>query len=259
MKLGANWSGQRELPVLQEVLSNVEVDFVELLIDNFLLTDPCSILKILDGRDCAFHIMNSQFLHKDTQALKVMAKLLQKLSKTLNPIYVSDHLGVFYFHGQALPQMLEVDYVHQKECIFQQTDIWQSILDCKLLLENYPSVTPQGQLQTEFYRDLIDQVECGLLFDISNAVVAERNVGEAKDSWLPLLANTQNYHIAGYEECTDGGFLVDTHNQCIDSVSLDFLAKISRTQNIKSISVERDGNFISNEWCIDISRTRAHL
>jgi len=259
MRLGVNWSGQRELPVLREVLSGSDVDFVELLVDNFLHTDLGSIQRVLEGRDCAFHIMNSQFLHKDIQALKVIAKLLARLSNTLKPIYISDHLGLFYLHGQALPQMLEVDYLEHKDLIFNQVDIWQSMLGCKLLLENYPSTIPQKRSQVGFYKALMNRVGCGLLFDVSNAVIAEKNVGEAKENWFSILGAVHNYHIAGFEECVNSSFLVDTHDRCIDPVTLDFLAKISNINEVETISVERDGNFIATEWSADIHRTRCQI
>ena len=76
MKIGVNWSGQRELPVLKDLLFRNDIDFIEILIDNFLHTDTDSINRIIDGRDCSFHIMNSQFLHKTISDLKNISNLI---------------------------------------------------------------------------------------------------------------------------------------------------------------------------------------
>ena len=52
MKVGINWSGQRELTCIKELFDNRDIEFVELLIDNFLTTDVKSIKDILNGRPC---------------------------------------------------------------------------------------------------------------------------------------------------------------------------------------------------------------
>ncbi len=259
MKIGVNWSGQRELPVLKDLLFRNDIDFIEILIDNFLHTDTDSINRIIDGRDCSFHIMNSQFLHKTISDLKNISNLILKLRKELNPIYISDHLGIFYSHNQAFPQMLEVDYDTQDDVIFNRVEEWQNILDVKILMENYPSICHQKNSQSIFYEKMMTKTNCGLLFDISNAIIAEKNVGEPKENWLPVLSKTINFHIGGFEKCSVGNFLLDTHNQCIDSNSLNFLKTIINTKNISTISVERDDNFNFADWSLDVNNVRGIL
>ncbi|OTA21663.1 hypothetical protein Xbed_00413 [Xenorhabdus beddingii] len=252
MKIGVNWSGQRELPVLIEILEKNHVDFIEIMIDNFLNTNPDSILKILNGRRCAFHIMNSQFLHRSEIHLYEIAKLVRKLAKVLNPIYVSDHIGLFFIENQATSQMLEVNYERHFNWVSNKITLWQSMLDTSLFLENYPSVILQENYQSSFYHRLINETNCQLLFDISNAVVAEKNGNELKENWFPLLSNTRHYHIAGFEPCTIGNFFRDTHNTCIDLESEKFLEQIIQSNNIETISVERDDNFNISDWSQDI-------
>ncbi|MDC9580269.1 DUF692 family protein [Xenorhabdus sp. PR6a] len=104
--------------------------------------------------------------------------------------------------------------------------LWQSMLGVSLLLENYPSVIPQERSQSSFYHRLINKTDCQLLFDISNAVVAEKNGNELKENWFSLFSNTQHYHIAGFEPCTIGNLFRDTHNTCINLESKKFLEKI---------------------------------
>ncbi|WP_047684998.1 MULTISPECIES: DUF692 family multinuclear iron-containing protein [Xenorhabdus] len=252
MKIGINWSGQRELPVFIEVLKKNHIDFVEIVIDNFLNTDSNSILKILDGRNCAFHIMNSQFLHRPETQLLEITKLIKKLEKDLHPLYISDHIGIFFIENQATPQMLEINYEYHFDWIRSKVYLWQSLLETSLLLENYPSVIPQEHAQSSFYHRLVKETNCQLLFDISNAVVAEKNKCELKESWLPLLSNTRHYHIAGFEPCSIGDFFRDTHASCIDLETKKFLENIIQSNNIETISVERDDNFNILDWSKDI-------
>ncbi|MDC9589661.1 DUF692 family protein [Xenorhabdus sp. XENO-10] len=228
------------------------MNFIEILVDNFLNTDPDSILRILNGRACAFHIMNSQFLHRSEIHLNMVERLINKLAKALNPLYFSDHIGIFFIEDKATPQMLEINYERDFDWVSERITLWQSMLGASLLIENYPSVLYQTYSQSVFYQQLMNKTGCQLLFDISNAVVAEKNGNELKENWLPLLSNSQHYHIAGFEPCTTESFFIDTHSTCINSESEIFLEKIIQSNNIETISVERDDNFNVSDWSQDI-------
>lgn len=256
MNVGINWSGQRELPCINQLFLTRDIDFVELLIDNFLTTDVDSIKAFLAGRPCAFHIMNSQFLHKDERELLAMAKIINKLIHSLRPIYISDHIGKFYHRGQALPQMLEVDYGLQTHSTIKKVKAWSSLLDGKLLLENYPSIFPQDMSQIDFFKRILEETDCGLLFDISNAFIAEVNIKQSRTSWFDLIKHCQHFHIAGFENAPDNQFLVDTHSQCIEEPVLSFLQEVNNAASIATISVERDENFDVSDWALDIDNVR---
>ncbi|EGR4435065.1 DUF692 family multinuclear iron-containing protein [Vibrio cholerae] len=259
MKLGVNWSGQREIPVLKEVLSLRNVDFLELLIDNFLTTDIDSIKHFLNGRDCAFHIMNSQFLHRDKVELKEMSIRINKLIDELNPIYISDHIGRFYYKNTALPQMLEIDYSEDLDLVTKKLEDWSKMLDKKLLLENYPSILAQRRTQADFFDEILSKTNCGILFDISNAVISEINTGQKKEDWHGILYDCSNFHIAGFEYGPKNQFLVDTHSQCIDESALNYFNDIIDHCSPSTLSIERDDNFNKNEWITDIDNIRKIL
>ncbi|EPP22583.1 DUF692 family multinuclear iron-containing protein [Vibrio fluvialis] len=256
MKVGINWSGQRELTCIKELFENRDIEFVELLIDNFLTTDVNSIKEILKGRPCAFHIMNSQFLHRDELELKNMAQIINTLIADLKPIYISDHIGKCYHNEQALPQMLEVNYVKDTEWVLEKLTYWSSLLHGQLLLENYPSIIPQSTTQVSFFKEILSKTQCGLLFDLSNAFIAEKNTGQKKEAWHELTKECQHFHIAGFEDGPEGEFLVDTHNQCINELVLDYLVQFAREHDIQTISVERDDNFNAREWMRDVDNVR---
>ncbi|MBI6549733.1 DUF692 family multinuclear iron-containing protein [Xenorhabdus lircayensis] len=196
--------------------------------------------------------MNSQFLHRSEDNLREIAWLINRLDKALKPIYISDHIGLFFIENLSTPQMLEINYEEDFDMVNQKIEIWQSILNTSIFLENYPSVIPQVNTQSEFYYHLIKKTSCNLLFDISNAVVADKNKGESKENWLKSLPYTQHYHIAGFEPCTKGDFFIGTHNTCIDLETTKFLEKITNYYNIETISIERDDNLSVSDWSKDI-------
>ncbi|MDO4426585.1 MAG: DUF692 family protein [Moraxella sp.] len=258
-KIGVNWTGIRDLESLEFMTSNGHIDFIEILIDNFLNCEPKSILDTIKDIPCAFHIMNSRFIDNDISNLSSMAKSINFLKKELNPIYVSDHLGKFYYKEFTLPQMLEVDYQNDSKKIFEKLSIWQDLLECEIFLENYPSIFRQPVGQAEFFEHLINATNCGLLFDISNAIISESNTGYAISSWDKIAKSTSHFHIAGYAPCgIENEFLVDTHDCEISDVGLKWTEHFLRTttSNKITISVERDGNFNNSEWLSDIQRVR---
>ncbi|WP_372587854.1 multinuclear nonheme iron-dependent oxidase [Vibrio fluvialis] len=62
--------------------------------------------------------------------------------------------------------------------------------------------------------------------------------------------------MAGFEDGPEGEFLVDTHNQCINELVLDYLVQFAREHDIQTISVERDDNFNAREWMRDVDNVR---
>lgn len=258
MKIGVNWSGQRELPVLKKILSSSKIDFVEILIDNFLCVDPASISSFLDGIPVNFHIMNSRFINKDREELIAISDAVNRLADHLQPEYISDHIGIFYYGGLPLPQMAEISYSKDLDLILDKIMIWQELLGVKILIENYPSAFGQGLSQAEFYQKLIIESGCKLLFDISNAVVANINTGYEISNWEALLKDCSHFHIAGYEfSTTKPSLAIDAHAGFISESSKYHAKKILNISHYtKSISVERDDNFVFQDWMADIESIR---
>ena len=255
--VGINWTGVRDLKIVESMISKGCVDFVEILIDNFLSCDVHTILDVLKDKPCAFHIMNSRFLDSDTKILKSMSKSIKRLAQDLNPIYISDHLGKFYYQGFCLPQMLEIDYASDKNKVIEKLYIWQNLLDSQVLLENYPSVFSQKIDQADFFSEIIDITDCGLLFDISNAIVAKSNTGYDVSNWLDLVCKTKNFHIAGYAPCgISHEFLVDTHDCAVTDDGLKWANYLLSKRDNMPISVERDANFDEMEWISDVLKIR---
>lgn len=258
-KVGINWTGVRDLKTLESMVSQNHIDFIEILIDNFLNCEVSSILDVIQDTPCAFHIMNSRFLDNDINNLISMSKSISSLRKELNPIYISDHLGKFYYQKFTLPQMLEVDYLLDSGKILDRLNIWQELLDCKLFLENYPSIFSQTIGQADFFQELINKTNCGLLFDISNAIVSESNTGYAISNWDSLAKNTNHFHIAGYAPCgIEDVFLVDTHDCQISDMGFKYTEYFlkNRREDTITISVERDSNFNDIDWISDIKNVR---
>ncbi|TGW14583.1 DUF692 family protein [bacterium NHP-B] len=258
MRVGVNWTSPHNADLIKRLVDTGEVDFCELLIDNFLIYEPEVLLEALPTKACAFHIMNSHFLHRELGELKDYAKRIRVFAKVLNPIYVSDHVGVFAHNGKQLPFMMEVVYDNFSSVFSQKVKQWAELLECTVFYENFPSYEIQRPTQVEFFRRIQgDLSPClNILFDVSNAILAEKNGCEALLLWHDIAEKTPHLHLGSYRKAGKTSYYLDSHDRAVPQEGLIFLQTIDLSQ--KTIVVERDYNLNFEAWSQDIGRVR-HL
>jgi uncharacterized protein (UPF0276 family) len=258
MHVGVNLTSPISSEVPLALLRGGHANFCELLIDNFLHLAPETVREAVGDVPLGFHIMNSRFLEQEPDILTPMATRLRYLIEELEPLYVSDHLGHFSHQGRRLPMVLELDYEAEYAATAERVKRWQDLLGQRLYVENFPSLFPAGRGQAAFYARLLAETGAGLLFDLSNAVVAERNGGLAASAWLPLAAATTHFHVAGYTyENASPPVTLDTHDTNVSEESLAFVALAGRTA--ATVTVERDANITEASWLEDLQAVRRVL
>lgn len=260
MKIGANWTSPRHLPVLRALLARGGVSFCEVMVDNFLHLDPESLRSAFPGTPLAFHIMNSQFVRRDLPDLKALAARVKPFIHELHPAYVSDHLALFTHEGRRLPFPQEIDYVRDRATVLDRVKSWQDLLGTPVLFENYPSILDGGRAQPEFLAELVEKTGAGLLLDLSNAVVAERNCGLPLEAWTPLIKRAERFHAAGYRAADTVPPIVQDSHDC--ELSAETLAFMRRCRPLLagrecSLVVERDADIELESWSKDIAAARA--
>lgn len=256
MQLGVNFTAPHCFPVTSQLLETGAASFCELLIDNFLHLDPEVIAQGLCGRPAAFHIMNARFLERMPES---MGARLREFIQALKPLYVSDHLARYTHDGRMLPVLLELDYARVGDEVARAVTEWQDQLGTRLLLENYPSILPGGEQQPAFYERLVKMTGCGVLFDVSNAIVAEQNGGAPADAWLDLASQMNHFHIAGFSYLgTVPEITVDSHDTAIAPKSLEFLRRLTlaRGSTNMTIVIERDANIDEESIRRDLEAVR---
>lgn len=262
MQLGVNWTDHKGLPVVASLVKNGQAQVFEILIDNFLHFSIEQFQEVVGNTPVAFHIMSSQFLEAPRDELRSMAKRLRELIKELRPLYVSDHLAKFSHRSRQLPRILEWDYSPSglNQAVSRLND-WQEALGCQVLVENFPSVFETGRDQPEFMTRLLEKTGAGILFDISNAVVAEKNCALKIESWESLFEKKTalHFHAGGYRT-TDSApqIFLDTHDE---ELSSETLAQISKYflphKSGATLVVERDFNIEYGSWQRDLAKVRA--
>lgn len=246
MKIGFNITDPESYRVARLLAAQGAIDFAEILIDNFTHLNPSLMAEQLHGLDISFHIMKSEFIHKDAAELQDYAEIVKEFSSALKPLYISDHLARFNIHTKVLPITAEINYDTEYSQVSRSVQQWQEMLQTKVLLENFPSRTGGvSSAQTAFFEKLISDTGCGLLFDLSNAVVAELNGGASLNQWLNLKHSCQHFHVAGYRtmgQTISEQWIIDSHDTGISHETAAFTKDFFQDFSGKSIVIERDAN-----------------
>ena len=261
MQCGVNLTSPRVVPYIQEFLEDRSADFCEILIDNFLHLEPSQVRDVIGDVAVGFHIMWSRFMERDEEELLHVANHIREWIGYMEPVYVSDHLAQFSLYGRTLPLLAEVEYQWAFDRVCERVSAWQHELGCRLLLENFPSTLDRGGRQVDFYARLQDETGCGILFDCSNAVIAQLNCGVDISRWQPLAQSTPHYHIAGFRKTSgEPPIAIDTHDMMIEDQSYAVLKSVFKEKNIPheeiTVVVERDANIDVGEWKDELSKVR---
>ena len=257
MQIGFNFTTNGTLDMVQRMIRERQIDYCELLIDNFFHV-PAN--ELIDAFDCpvAFHIMRSQHLQMDREALEKMARRIRLFIAALNPIYVSDHLLRFSHNGMNLHFLGEIDY-KQYDAVRERVERWQEMLGVRLHLENYPSIMEGGWEAPAFYQRLCRETGAGVLFDASNAICAEHNCGAPVGLWSDIIKSTARFHVAGYGASFIEPYITtDSHDRELASDTLGFLStmRMSFDKPGATITYERDWNYDYDSICADLQQLR---
>jgi len=228
-----------------------KLPFVEILYDNWVYLDSEKILEALSGISdrVAFHIMWSRFLELDEADLQLFLRRLKVLVDEVNPLYVSDHLCRFSLgHNFNSNFALEYDYLNLDHTI-ERVKRYQDYIERQLLLENFASHIASQRRQLDFFESLVTHTECGILFDISNARVAEDNGCVGLEEWIAFLANQKNLrtHVGSYHYNEEWQCYCDSHGDDLSPQTLKDIQRVVSSLDVASICYEREHNKVAEK------------
>lgn len=208
----------------------------------------------------SFHFMRSRFMERHKKDLKNLANLFKNWISILKPIYVSDHLAKFSINGRSLFFLGELDYRKDYNRVKQKIIEWEELLDSKIFFENFPSFIDYDTKQIDFLDRLTQETGCGILFDLSNAVIASKNSSYPLSNWMKIACLSEHFHIAGMRlSDTTPTLWMDSHDCEISNESLAFFKKILENPqgiSFKTIVVERDNQIEKNSWLLDVKKVK---
>jgi len=139
---------------------------------------------------------------------------LARLAERVKPALISEHLCWAAVPGRHLNDLLPLPLTHEAlELVCSRVDRMQARLG-RIALENVSShlrYHADAMSEAEFLAAVARRTGCGVLLDVNNLYVNERNHGEdARDAIMRLpLDAVDEIHLAGHLVTEDG--LIDHH------------------------------------------------
>ena len=258
MRIGFNFTLTETTAMVRRMIAEGHIDYCELLIDNFLCASPAELARAFDC-PTGFHIMFSEFIDADLDALADFAGRIRLFIREMQPLYVSDHGASFTHRGVNLFDLGELDYVRDYDRVRARVDLWQEMIGQRIFIENYPSIMEGGWEAPRFFERLMQDTGAGALFDASNAVCANLNCGAPLEAWDNVIAATPHFHVAGYSRATNPPHIIhDSHAEELSEKTLSFLRGRRHIFDKPgaTMTYERDGNIEYDAIVADLERLR---
>ncbi|MFZ6648103.1 DUF692 domain-containing protein [Undibacterium sp. TJN25] len=148
---------------------------------------------------------------------------LQKLVERIQPGLVSEHLCWGAIASRQLNDLLPMPLSRDAlDLVCDRVDLSQNVLKRRILLENvstYLRFAADDMSEAEFLSQVATRTGCGILLDVNNLYVNQRNHGEDASRALLQLAGLPagtvgEIHLAGH--LVEDSCLVDNHGSKVD-------------------------------------------
>lgn len=259
MILGVNLTKFEQIKFFNQFYMEGKIDFVEILLDNFIDMDPGYVASLINNIPVSFHIMNSRYLEREEDELQYLANRVIAFSKVFEPIYISDHLFKNKVNNVYYPMQIECDYEHEVEIITSKIKNWVALLKSEIYIENFPSIFDSGKNQIMFFEEIIKNKNINALFDFSNAVISSLNNNVDFEAWKTIIESTSHFHVSGYRRIYGANsILFDTHDRRISTLSKSLIKRFKKHLNSceSTLVIEYDNNVNYNEWIKDVEALR---
>lgn len=143
-------------------------------------------------------------------------KDLKALANRVEPMWISDHLCWTGFARHNIHDLLPLPYTREAvDHVATRVRQVQDFLDRRILIENvssYVSFDQSEMTEWEFLREIAEQADCLLLFDVNNVYVSGFNHGFDPHEYVDALPGEriQQIHLAGHSNL--GTHIIDTHD-----------------------------------------------
>ena len=254
-------------PGLFQAMSNerATVEVWEHRIDDYL--DPSSLDTLCSRvRDSAVvvHSVDLSLGSPEATHDKEILRNMRSVLRATGVQELSDHLGFTRVAGRSLGHFEPIWRVEESmRLIAHNVDRLQDALGVRIALENIASTFDLGGEMTiaEFLNELVTQTGCGVLLDITNLMLNERNgfCDTARELAVLDLDAVVGIHLAGGAEVD--GLSYDAHSFPIPDEDIMWLERLlPDLPNCRSVVIERDGRRDEiSEVVADLRRVRAAI
>lgn len=227
------------------IAGDVDVDFVEVISENFMIDGgrPLRVLEqvrqklpvILHG--VSMSIGSAHGLDRDHLGR------LKALADRIEPLWVSDHLCWTRAGAHNSHDLLPLPLTRASmETVCKNIDHAQHALGQAMLFENPSSYLtfPQDEMtEWEFLAEMSRRTGCYLLLDINNIYVSACNHGFDPTDYLTGIPadRVRQVHLAGH---TPGDIMIDTHDRPVCDDVWHLFGSASRRLGDVAVMVEWD-------------------
>lgn len=200
------------------VTGSVDVDFVEVISENFMVPGgkPRHVLRqVRNHYPVALHGVSLSVGSADGVDGDYLRQLRQ-LVHEVEPLFVSDHLCWTRIDGKNSHDLLPLPYTREAlTVVCDNLDRAQNALGRTMVIENpssYLTFKSSSMTEWEFLAAVAAKSGCNLLLDINNIFVSAVNHGFDPLAYLDGVpaAAVRQIHIAGHSQGAE--LLIDTHD-----------------------------------------------
>ncbi|RVU84321.1 DUF692 domain-containing protein [Leucothrix sargassi] len=239
---------------IEQILKDLPpVPWLEVLSDNYLVEGSVQqdyLFEVAEHYPVTMHgvglslgsvdPLNQDYLHR-----------LKTLADKVKPAWISDHLCWSAVHGMHTHDLMPLPYNqstinHVSERIKQVQDF----LGHELIIENvssYLQYTMSEMPEWEFFSEVAESADCGMLLDINNIYVSGHNHDFDPETYLNAVpaSRVRQMHLAGFED--RGTHLLDTHGHPVPEVVWELYDKALQKFGAVPTLIEWDNNIPSLE------------
>ena len=208
------------VPHLPYIFANwPAVDFFEIISENFMVDGglPLENLERICARyPVVQHGVSMSIASAEPLDFDYLRRLKALCDRTDTP-WLSDHLCWSQSGGAHLHDLLPTPYTLEiARFIAEKARIVQDFLERPFALENlssYVSFTESTMTEWQFYREVVEQADVGMMLDLNNIFVSSVNHHYDAMDYLAAVPwdRVVQMHVAGPSEQPDGS-LLDTHD-----------------------------------------------
>jgi uncharacterized protein (UPF0276 family) len=228
--------------------TNVPVDFVEVISENFMVEggQPRHILRqVRERHPVALHGVSMSVGSADGLDRNYLRRL-KALVDEIEPLFVSDHLSWSRIERFNSHDLLPIPYTREAlDIVCANIALAQDTLGRPILLENpssYLAFNDASMTEWEFISAMSKRTGCYLLLDINNVFVSATNHGFDTTAFLNGIPaeRVRQIHLAGHSQGSE--LLIDTHDNSVCEDVWTLYAKAASILGPVATMIERDAD-----------------
>ena len=240
--------GLRQPHLAEVLLAKPQVGWMEVHSENYFGDHSLvpGLLQVRRDYPVALHGVAMGLLSPDAPCERHLAEL-EALVAQVQPVLVSEHLcwnrldGVHHYDLLPVPAMEETVAL-----AVERSDFLQTRLKRRIAVENltsYVRFAASTLSEGDYLAEICRRSGCGLLLDLENLHLNERNHGEAAAEVMAALSPdmVMEFHVAGHRQQAEQTQL-DTHDAPVPEPVWALLQVAVRRFGPKPVLVERDAN-----------------